>query len=162
MLAGFLLALVAGGLGGARALAPWWPLIRLLPPRTRAVFLGSVGALAVLVGPVPSWPGRPWAPWAPSVGGRALDPGAVGAVLLLLVQVGYVPNAVVWAICYALGPGFAFGIGTVVAPTGSALGSLPMLPMLSALPSGAHSAVPGWASLAMLAVPTWRGRSAGC
>ncbi len=163
VLAGFLLALVAGGLGGARALAPWARLIRLLPPRTRAVFLGSVGALAVLVAAGAIMAG---ASMVASMGtfrsvDSALDPGAVGAVLLLLVQVGYVPNAVVWAICYALGPGFAFGIGTVVAPTGSALGSLPMLPMLSALPSGAHSAVPGWASLAVLAVPYLAGAFGG-
>jgi hypothetical protein len=41
----------------------------------------------------------------------------------------------------------------VVAPTGSALGSLPLLPMLAALPSGAHFAVPAWASVAVLSVP---------
>ena len=31
VLSGFLLALVAGGLGAARALAPWWHLVHLLP-----------------------------------------------------------------------------------------------------------------------------------
>ena len=50
VLSGFLLALVAGGLGGARALAPWWHLVHLLPPRSRSVFLGSLGALTVLTG----------------------------------------------------------------------------------------------------------------
>ena len=82
-------------------------------------------------------------------------------MLLLLIQIAYVPNAIVWSICYTLGPGFAFGIGTVVAPTGSALGSLPLLPMLAALPTGAHSAVPAWASAVMLSVPYLAGAFGG-
>ncbi len=155
VVAGFLLALVAGGLGGARALAPWGRLVRLLPPRPRCLLLGSLGSLTVLLGAGAILAG---ASLATSMGSfrslnSALAPGAVGAVLLLLAQIGYVPNAIIWAVCFALGPGFAFGAGTVVAPTGSALGSLPMLPMLAALPSGAHSSVPAWASVAVLCLP---------
>lgn len=155
VLAGFLVALVAGGLGGARAVAPWGRLIHLLPPRSRAVFLGSVGSLTVLIAAGAVLSG---ASLGASMGDfksvdAALDPGVVGGVLLLLAQIGYVPNAIVWAICYTLGPGFAFGTSTVVAPTGSALGSLPMLPMLAALPAGPHPAVPGWASVFLLSVP---------
>jgi Family of unknown function (DUF6350) len=163
LVAGFLLALVAGGLGGAHALAPWGRLVRLLPPRPRCLLLGSVGALTVLIGAGAILAG---AALATSMGGfRSLDtalaPGAVGAALLLLIQIGYVPNAVIWAVCFALGPGFAFGGGTVVAPTGSALGPLPMLPMLAALPSGAHSAMPPWASVAVLIVPYLAGAFGG-
>jgi len=44
VIAGFLLALCAGGLGGARALAPWPRLFRLMPPRSRSVVLGTAGA----------------------------------------------------------------------------------------------------------------------
>jgi Family of unknown function (DUF6350) len=163
VLSGFLLALVAGGLGGARALAPWWHLVHLLPARSRAVFLGSLGTLTVLTGA-----GAILA--AASLGTHltgfraadaALAPGFVGGALLLLIQIAYVPNAIVWSICYTLGPGFAFGIGTVVAPTGSALGSLPLLPMLAALPTGAHSAIPGWASAVMLSVPYLAGAFGG-
>ena len=163
VLSGFLIALVAGGLGGARALAPWGRLIHLLPPRSRAVFLGSVGALTVLTGAGAILAGGSL---AASMGGFrsvdvALAPGLVGGALLLLVQIAYVPNAVVWSICYTLGPGFAFGTGTVVAPTGAALGPLPMLPMLAALPGGAHASVPGWVSLLMLAVPYLAGAFGG-
>jgi hypothetical protein len=50
-----------------------------------------------------------------------------------------------------LGPGFAVGAGTVVAPTGSALGALPAFPMLAALPSGARSA--GSVLILVMAVP---------
>jgi hypothetical protein len=74
-------------------------------------------------------------------------------ILLLLVQLAYVPNAVIWAVSYMLGPGFAFGAGTVVAPTGSALGSLPSFPLLAALPSGAHGGLPPVLTVAVLALP---------
>jgi hypothetical protein len=73
--------------------------------------------------------------------------------LLLLAQLAYVPNAIAWAISFTLGPGFAFGTGTVIAPTGSALGPLPAFPMLAALPPGVHSGVPAVLSLAVLLVP---------
>jgi Family of unknown function (DUF6350) len=163
VVSGFLIALVAGGLGGARALAPWRRLIHLLPPRSRAVFLGSVGALAVLTGAGAILAGASLS--ASMSGFRSVDvalaPGVVGGALLLLAQIAYVPNAVVWSICYTLGPGFAFGTGTVVAPTGSALGALPMLPMLAALPAGAHASMPGWVSMLMLSVPYLAGAFGG-
>jgi hypothetical protein len=155
VIAGFLIALCAGGLGGARALAPWGHLVRLLPPRPRSVVLGTVGALAVLVAAGAVLAGASLAAHLSEFGSlsTALGAGAVGSVLLLLAQVAYVPNAVGWAVCFMLGPGFAFGAGTVVAPTGAAVGPLPMFPMLAALPTGAHGSVPGWASVAVLAVP---------
>jgi hypothetical protein len=138
VLSGFLIALVAGGLGGARALAPWRRLIELLPPRARAVFVGTVGTLSVLTGAGAILAGASLATHMADFRSVdvALAPGLVGGGLLLLAQLAYIPNAIVWSICYTLGPGFAFGTGTVVAPTGSALGPLPMLPMLAALPSG--------------------------
>jgi len=80
-----------------------------------------------------------------------LAPGAAGSALLLLAELAYLPNAVVWAIAFCLGPGFAFGAGTFVAPTGSVLGVLPGFPMLAALPSG--TGIPAWLSLAVLAAP---------
>lgn len=154
VIAGFLLALCAGGLGAARALAPWGRLARLLPPRSRSVVLGSAGALAVLAAGGAVLAGASLAMHMTEY--RALDsslaPGLVGGALLLLVQLAYVPNAVGWAVCYSLGPGFAFGTATVVAPTGAALGPLPIFPMLAALPMSSN-AVPGWASVAVLALP---------
>jgi len=154
VIAGFLLALCAGGLGAARALAPWARLARLLPPRSRSVVLGSAGSLAVLAAGGAMLAGASLAAHMGEY--RALDsslsPGLVGGALLLLVQLAYVPNAVGWAVCYSLGPGFAFGTATVVAPTGAALGPLPIFPMLAALPASPN-AIPGWASVAVLALP---------
>jgi hypothetical protein len=155
VIAGFLLAFTAGGLGGARALAPWRQLAGLLSVRFRSVILGCTGALAVLAATGCMLAGASLAAHLGefrSVNGT-LAPGTVGAILLLLAQLGYVPNAIIWAISFMLGPGFAFGTGTVVAPTGSALGSLPAFPMLAALPGGVHSALPAWLSVAVLALP---------
>jgi hypothetical protein len=160
---GLLLALVAGGLGAARTLARWSQLVRLLPPRPRSVVVGLAGSLAVLAAAGALLAGA-------AIGvhlqraitlERDLGPGAVGLVLLLLLQLGYLPNAVVWAISFTLGPGFAFGSGTVVSPTTSALAQLPAFPMLAALPPGLHSAMPGWLGAAVLALPYVAGAFGG-
>jgi hypothetical protein len=151
----FLLALTAGGLGGARGIAPWTQLAGLLPDRLRSLTAGTAGSLAVLTAAGGLLAGASLAAHLgefKEVNG-VLAPGAVGAVLLLLAQLAYVPNAIAWAISFTLGPGFAFGAGTVIAPTGSALGQLPAFPMLAALPQGVHSAVPPLLSAAVLAVP---------
>ncbi len=64
---------------------------------------------------------------------------------------------------FSLGPGFAFGASTVVAPAGSALTQLPAFPLLAALPPGLHAA---HAWLAGADGPgdchTWPGLPAGC
>jgi hypothetical protein len=163
VVAGFLIALCAGGLGGARALAPWGRLARLLPPRPRSVVLGTAGALAVLGAAGAVLAGASLAAHLPEYRSLydALGAGMVGSVLLLLAQCAYVPNAVIWAVCFTLGPGFAFGAGTVIAPTGAALGPLPMFPMLAAMPSGAHASMPGWVSAAMLVLPYLAGAFGG-
>ncbi len=64
----------------------------------------------------------------------ALRPGLAGNIALLLLQLAYAPNAVVWSSAYALGAGFTVGPGTAVAPAGTQLGLLPAVPLLGALP----------------------------
>jgi hypothetical protein len=91
----------------------------------------------------------------------ALGPGLGGAALLLLAQLSYLPNAIIWAVAYTLGPGFAFGAGTVVAPTGTVLGAVPAFPMLAALPSGPHPGGPAWVPVLVLAMPYVAGVFAG-
>jgi hypothetical protein len=155
VIASFLLALVAGGLGAARALAPWSRLTGLMPARPRSIVLGMLGSTAILVAAGAVLAGGSLLAHLPEVraASDALAPGPTGAALLLLAQLAYVPNAIIWAVAYALGPGFAFGAGTIVAPTGSALGAVPAFPMLAALPSGARAAGPGLVPIAVLAVP---------
>jgi hypothetical protein len=159
----FLLALTAGGLGGAREIAPWSRLVGLLPHRVRSLTVGTAGCLAVLIAAGALLAGGSLA--LHFRGFRALDenlaPGAVGTVLLLLVQLAYVPNAIAWAVSFTLGPGFAFGSGTVIAPTGSALGPLPTFPMLAALPTGTHAAVPPLLCVFALVVPYLAGAFGG-
>jgi hypothetical protein len=159
----FLLALTAGGLGGARGIAPWNELAGLLPDRLRSLTVGTAAALALLTAAGSLLAA---ASLAAHLGefrnvNASLGAGAVGALLLLLAQLAYVPNAITWAISFTLGPGFAFGAGTVVAPTGSALGQLPAFPLLAALPQGVHSAVPPLLSVAVLAVPYVAGAFGG-
>ena len=145
VIASFLLALVAGGLGGARGLAPWSRLGGLMSARPRSIVMGMLGSAALLAAAGAVLAGASLAVHLPEVrvASDALSPGVGGAALLLLAQLAYVPNAIVWAIAYTLGPGFAFGTGTVVAPTGSALGAVPLFPMLAAIPSGATAGRPG-------------------
>ena len=178
--AAFLLALVAGGLGAARGLAPWSRLAALMPPRHRSIVMGMLATGAVLTAAGAILAGGSLVAHLHQVrqATDALNPGPGGAALLLLAQLAYIPNAIIWAVAYALGPGFAFGTGTVVAPTGAALGAVPIFPMLAALPSGAlpsaagaagagpagstasgivapglHLGGPAWLTIAMLAVP---------
>jgi hypothetical protein len=161
--AGFLLALVAGGFGVARGLASWRSLAGLLPPRSRSVILGTVAALAVLTALGALLAGASLAVHlhAYREALASLSPGAGGSALLLLAGLVYLPNSVIWAIAYMLGPGFSFGIGTAVSPSGSALGAVPAFPMLAGLPVDARAAFPPWLGFFILAMPYLAGALAG-
>jgi hypothetical protein len=161
--ASFLLALVAGGLGAARGLAPWSRLAGLMPARPRSIVLGMLGSAAILAAVGAVLTGASLAVHLPEVkaASDALGPGLGGALLLLLAQIAYAPNAIIWAVAYTLGPGFAFGAGTVVAPTGSALGAVPVFPILAAMPSGARLDAPAWVPVLILAMPYAAGIFAG-
>ena len=163
LLASFLIALVAAGFGAARELAPWAQLGSLMSPRTRSVLAGAAVSVAVLAAVGAMATALALAGAVHKFGDvyRLLNPGVVGAGLLLLAQLAYLPNAVLWAIAYMLGPGFAVGAGTVAAPTGSVLGAMPAFPLLAALPTGTHGSGPGWLAAAMLALPYLAGAVGG-
>ncbi|WP_436773357.1 cell division protein PerM [Yinghuangia sp. YIM S09857] len=82
--------------------------------------------------------------------------GAPDTVALALLCAALMPNAVMCAVAYASGAGFAIGVGTTVAPTGVDLGAVPALPLLGALPE--TTSVAGWCTLA---VPVAAGVVAG-
>lgn len=67
---------------------------------------------------------------------EALDAGAVGGAALTVAQLGYLPNLVVFALAWISGSGFAVGVGSQVSPLGTAVGPLPSIPVLAAIPSG--------------------------
>ncbi|WP_026874823.1 DUF6350 family protein [Jiangella gansuensis] len=71
----------------------------------------------------------------------ALDAGLLGGTVLALACAAIVPNAIVWSTAFALGPGFAVGTGTSVAPDGVTLGLVPAVPALGALPADLPGAV---------------------
>jgi Family of unknown function (DUF6350) len=163
LLAGFVIAFVAAGFGAARALAPWAQLAALMSPRTRSVLAGTASSLLVLGAGGCAVTAFALASHVHEFSAvyHLLDPGMVGAGLLLLAQLAYLPNAVIWAAAYLLGPGFAVGVGTVVAPTGSVVAALPAFPLLAALPGVGHGSGPGWLSPVMLAIPYLAGASGG-
>ena len=61
------------------------------------------------------------------------------------------PNAVLFAGSYLLGPGFAVGTATVAGPTAVVLGPVPMFPLLAALPDDGRPA--SWVALFLLVPP---------
>ncbi len=72
------------------------------------------------------------------------------ALLVALLTVTLVPNAVVFAGSYLVGPGFAVGTATLVSPTVVAVGPVPLFPLLAALPDNGET--PAWTP-ALVVVP---------
>lgn len=79
----------------------------------------------------------------------ALAPGLGGGAALLLLQLAFLPVAVVWSAAVLAGPGTWFGVGHV-GPGGSSVVDVPAVPVLAALP--APGELPLWAYLAPVAV----------
>lgn len=79
-----------------------------------------------------------------------LHPDVGEGVLYGVTSLLLVPDAVVFAGAYLLGPGFTVGAGTLVSPTLVSLGPLPMFPLLAALPD--NGTPPTW-TVGLMAVP---------
>jgi hypothetical protein len=75
-----------------------------------------------------------------------LDAGFFGGLLLLFINLLYLPNAAIASLSYFAGTGFAVGAGTVVAPVWYQLGQIPALPLLGIVPTGKFP----WALLGIL------------
>ncbi len=65
---------------------------------------------------------------------HALSLDAIGVVVWSVIAVAYLPNALLWALSWALGAGFTVGSGSLVSLSGTSLGMLPAVPLLGALP----------------------------
>ncbi|WP_200839087.1 MULTISPECIES: cell division protein PerM [Microbacterium] len=96
---------------------------------------------------------------------------ALGATVLTLGQLAYLPTLVVWAASWLAGPGFAVGAGTAVSPAGTQLGVVPGIPVFGLLPENtsmwtlivillpiAAGAFAGWAVRSRL---VWEGTPLG-
>lgn len=96
---------------------------------------------------------------------ESLQGGVLGGLTLTLGQLALLPNLILWAAAWLIGPGFAIGAGSSVSPLGTALGPIPTLPVLGALPTETLPfgfvgiAVP--VVLAFIAASTSRGRVDG-
>jgi hypothetical protein len=86
---------------------------------------------------------------------------ALGATVITLAQLAYLPTLAIWGMSFVVGPGFAVGADTAVSPAGTQLGVVPGVPVLGALP---ESTTPWLLLLALLpiavgALAGWTARS---
>ncbi|MEV5825112.1 DUF6350 family protein [Spirillospora sp. NPDC052242] len=175
LVACFTVAVVAGGLGAARAVVAaqvaaeargrrvrsgLGALLRLLPDRARSLVIGVAGSTAVLLASGALLVAVSLALHLEDAEHLydMLGPGIVGGALLLLVELAFLPNAVIWGMSYAIGPGFSVGAGTTVSPTGVFLDVVPAFPPLAALPEPGPAPA---ASLLALAAPFVAGAVGG-
>ena len=131
-------------------------LLRRLPVAGRSMLvgagagvLGMIGSGALLVAVALLWHHRRHVEVI-----AALSPGGVGGVLLTVFGILLLPNAALWGASYALGPGFAVGTDTAVAPGDVVLGAVPAVPLLTALPASGSASPAGYA---VLVVPVLAG-----
>ena len=114
-----------------------------------AVAFVGLGALLLALGILGGWP-QVVATY------QELHAGPVGDTAVTLLQLGFLPNLVIYAMAWSTGAGFAFGAGTSIGLTSSNAGSLPMLPILGGVPESLGSA-----GLLGLLVPVAAGAIAG-
>ena len=65
---------------------------------------------------------------------QVLAPGIFGSLLLLFLNLLYLPNVAIAALSYVSGAGFAVGAGTHLSPFTQDIGQIPALPLLAGLP----------------------------
>jgi hypothetical protein len=64
-----------------------------------------------------------------------IQPGILGGLLLLLLQLLYLPNIIFACLSYVLGSGFSLGSSTDLTPLVFNLREIPAIPVLAALPN---------------------------
>ncbi|GHD79906.1 hypothetical protein CLV85_0791 [Salinibacterium amurskyense] len=67
---------------------------------------------------------------------EGLHTEVLGGVAVTIGQLALLPNVVIWAASWLVGPGFAIGTGSAVSPLATTLGPVPAIPLLGALPGG--------------------------
>ncbi|MFZ1411897.1 MAG: DUF6350 family protein, partial [Micropruina sp.] len=120
---------LSGELAGqqARGLPEW---VRFLPGALGSGLLAMAGfsAVALAIGVIAGWDKI-------SRLITALELDGVGAFLVGVLHLLYLPNFLVWSASFLSGAGFSVGLGSVVAPMGTSTGILPAIPILGALPA---------------------------
>lgn len=87
---------------------------------------------------------------------EAAHAGALGGAAITLAQLALTPNLAIWAAAWFIGPGFAIGVGSSVGPFATTLGTVPVIPVLGAVPAQA----PEWGFVGLV-VPIVAGFFAG-
>lgn len=82
---------------------------------------------------------------------EGLSAGVVGGAVLTVAQLGFMPNLLVYALAWASGAGISLGVGSQAGPFETAVGPLPAVPVLGALPAGPLEFAPAALGLAVLA-----------
>ena len=114
----------------------------LLPGRVRTVAAGALrggtaAALGVIAASALALAALTVVNYATVIGlYETLQSGVMGGIALTLAQLALIPNLVIWAAAWFVGPGIALGVGTSVSPVGTSLGAVPGLPILGVLPHG--------------------------
>lgn len=67
---------------------------------------------------------------------ETLQADVMGGIALTIGQLAFIPNLVIWAASWFIGPGVALGTGSSVTPLGTSLAAVPGLPLFGALPHG--------------------------
>jgi Family of unknown function (DUF6350) len=146
-------AALLGGLSSLLSMARvvGWDAMRTWPRWAKRVPLAAgAGAATVIVGGC-------LALLTALVQGRAritelstsLGADPAGGFVLVLGELAYLPNLVLWAASWVLGAGFSLGDGSVVSPMLTHLGLLPAVPVLGAIPGQSSDR---WVTVAWLLV----------
>ena len=76
-----------------------------------------------------------------------LPTSMVDSIMIVLAQLLFIPNAIVWALSWLSGPGFYLGSDALHSPTSAPVGPIPAIPLFGATPASA----PGnWVVLALI------------
>lgn len=103
----------------------------------RAGFIGALAAFGLAAAAVIVWGFVNWVEVVDA--GLQLSPGVLGSAVLMLGQMAYLPNFVLWTLSYFTGGGFTLSSSSFVSPFGSHVGPLPSYPILELVPSdGTH------------------------
>ena len=76
-----------------------------------------------------------------------LPTSMVDSIMIVLAQLLFIPNAIVWVLSWLSGPGFYLGSDALHSPTSAPVGPIPAIPLFGATPASA----PGnWVILALI------------
>lgn len=118
---------------------PWWA--RRLPAVLGIGIAGLtlLSAIALLTATVANWP-------RVNRIAEALALGPIESGVLVVGQLAFLPNALLWAGSYALGAGFTIGTGSAVTVSSATVGLLPAFPIFGLIPEpgATGGAQPAW------------------